>query len=137
MADGNVWTTPNHPPVPSATERPSVSVATISPTSRPAKAPCPVVRFQNIPSRNVANNGAFTNPNTSCKKSMMLFDRAAQYAVPIESNTPTTVVTSVYFSELAAEALSAMFVSYMSGMAAKLTAFNTVFTYDINDANRA
>ena len=38
----------------------------------PAKAPWAVVRFQNMPSRNVANSGAFTQPKTSCSRSMML-----------------------------------------------------------------
>ncbi len=40
--------------------------------NRPTNAPCPVARFQNMPSRNVANKGALTNPNTSCSRSMML-----------------------------------------------------------------
>jgi len=36
-----------------------------------------VARGQNIPSANVANSGAFTNANTSCRKSMMLLNEAA------------------------------------------------------------
>jgi hypothetical protein len=36
-----------------------------------------VARFQNIPSRNVANSGAFTKANTSCRMSMMLLNIAA------------------------------------------------------------
>ena len=51
--------------------RRQVSVAAPVPASSPQKAPCPVDRFQNMPSRNVANRGAFTNENTSCSTSMM------------------------------------------------------------------
>ena len=47
------------------------------PDSSPVKAPCPVVRFQNIPSRKVANSGAFTNANTSWSMSMMLLNLVA------------------------------------------------------------
>src|SRR5208283_4258052 len=87
MADGKVWIAPNQPPAPSAAEKPSVNVAAASPARSPANAPCPVVLRQNIPSRKVANNGALTNPKTSCRKSMMLLDCAAQYAAPMESST--------------------------------------------------
>ena len=48
------------------------------PPSRPQNAPWPVARLQNMPSRNVANSGAFTNPNTSCSMSMMLLNCAAR-----------------------------------------------------------
>ena len=53
--------------------------------------PCPVARLQNMPSRNVANSGAFTNANTSCSMSMMLLNRVAAYAAAIESAMPATV----------------------------------------------
>ena len=39
---------------------------------RPAKAPWPVVRFQNMPSRKVAKSGALTMEKTSWSASMML-----------------------------------------------------------------
>ena len=42
------------------------------PSSRPMKAPVPVVRVQNIPSRNVAKSGAFTKANTSWMMSIAL-----------------------------------------------------------------
>ncbi len=60
------------PPLPSAIVRPWVSAAATVPLNRPQKAPCPVVRFQNMPSRNVANSGALTKLNTSCSRSLML-----------------------------------------------------------------
>ena len=44
------------------------------------KAPWPVVRFQNMPSRNVANSGAFTKLKTSCRKSLMELNDCARYA---------------------------------------------------------
>ncbi len=47
------------------------------PASSPKNAPWPVVRFQNMPSRNVANSGALTKPNTNWMKSMMLLNLAA------------------------------------------------------------
>jgi hypothetical protein len=40
-------------------------------------APWPVVRRQNMPSRKVANSGAFTKPNTSWSMSMMLLNFVA------------------------------------------------------------
>ena len=40
-------------------------------------APCPVVRFQNIPNAKVAKSGALTNANTSWSKSIMLLNDAA------------------------------------------------------------
>src|SRR5271155_5006216 len=85
MVDGNVCTVEIHPPFPSATVNPCVTAAAPVPASRPVNAPCPVVRFQNIPSKNVANKGAFTNENTSCNKSMMLLNSLARYAVAIDS----------------------------------------------------
>jgi hypothetical protein len=45
---------------------------------RPQNAPWPVARFQNMPSRNVAKSGAFTNANTSCSTSMMLLYACAR-----------------------------------------------------------
>ena len=42
------------------------------PPNKPKNAPVLVVRFQNMPSRNVANTGAFTKPNTSWMMSMAL-----------------------------------------------------------------
>jgi len=54
-------------------------------------APCPVVRFQNMPSRNVAKSGAFTTEKTSCSASMMLLKLLARYAAPIERMIPPTV----------------------------------------------
>jgi len=50
-----------------------------------------VVRFQNIPSRKVANSGAFTKANTSCSMSMMLLNCVVAYAVATESAMPNTV----------------------------------------------
>ena len=44
--------------------------------TRPKKAPWPVARRQNMPSRNVANSGALTKPNTSWSMSMMLLNGA-------------------------------------------------------------
>ena len=72
MVDGNVWRLPKIPPLPSPTVSAQVAKAAPVPLTSPENAPCPVVRFQNIPSRNVPNKGAFTNPNTNCSKSMML-----------------------------------------------------------------
>ena len=45
------------------------------PPSRPKKAPWLVVRFQNMPNRNVANSGALTKPNTNWMISMALDQR--------------------------------------------------------------
>ena len=42
------------------------------PPSKPKKAPVPVRALQNMPSRNVANSGAFTKPNTNWMMSMAL-----------------------------------------------------------------
>ena len=42
------------------------------PASKPRKAPVPVVRAQNMPSRKVANRGAFTKPNTNWMMSIAL-----------------------------------------------------------------
>ena len=42
------------------------------PVIRPVNAAWPVVRFQNMPSRNVAKSGAFTKLKTSWSVSMML-----------------------------------------------------------------
>ena len=50
------------------------TAAATVPSSRPQKAPCPVVRFQNMPSMNVAKSGAFTNAETNCSRSMMLLN---------------------------------------------------------------
>lgn len=55
------------------------------------KAPWPVVRFENMPSRNVANSGAFTKANTNCRKSMMLLKRVARYAASTEATIPKIV----------------------------------------------
>ena len=54
-------------------------------------APCPVVRFQNMPRKNVANSGALTNANTSCSKSMILLNDAATYAAITDRPMPATV----------------------------------------------
>ncbi len=78
IADGKWWTTPNQPPFPSASVSPKTKPAIPVPDASPANAPWPVVLFQNIPSKNVANNGALTNPNTSCRKSMMLLNWVAR-----------------------------------------------------------
>ena len=67
-----MWSVPNMPPLPSATVSPQVSDAATVPLTNPENAPCAVVRFQNMPSRNVANSGAFTKPKTNCSRSMML-----------------------------------------------------------------
>ena len=61
------------------------------PASSPVKAPCPVVRFQNIPSRKVAKSGAFTNANTSCSTSITLLNDAATYAAATDAAMPNTV----------------------------------------------
>jgi len=55
------------------------------------KAPCPVARFQNMPSMKVANSGALTNANTSCSKSMMLLNCRATKAAATEMAMPKTV----------------------------------------------
>jgi hypothetical protein len=47
------------------------------PAKSPQKAPCPVLRFQNMPSAKVAKSGAFTKANTSCSNSMMLLKAPA------------------------------------------------------------
>ena len=70
---------------------PWCTAAAAVPESRPKNAPCPVVRRQNMPSRNVPNSGAFTNANTSCRKSMMLLNALAAYAAAIDSRIPPTV----------------------------------------------
>ncbi len=72
----------NQPPLiptsaPAGNDNPWCAAAAAVPANKPKKAPCPVVRRQNIPSRNVANSGAFTKANTSCKTSMMLLNFAA------------------------------------------------------------
>ncbi len=54
-----------HAPLPSAIVNPCVAAAASVPQTNPQNAPWPVVRFQNIPSKNVANSGPFTNPKTS------------------------------------------------------------------------
>src|SRR5436190_3335256 len=79
---GNVVTTPRYPPLtpteaPAGRDSPWCSAAASVPATSPVNAACPVVRFQNIPNANVANSGAFTNANTSCRKSMMLLNDAA------------------------------------------------------------
>ena len=61
------------------------------PISRPKNAPWPVVRRQNIPSRNVANNGALTNAKTSWSMSMMLLNRVVAYAAATLRRIPNTV----------------------------------------------
>ena len=61
------------------------------PSSRPRKAPVPVVRFQNMPSRNVAKSGAFTKANTSWMMSMALLYSAAKYAQAMLARMPTRV----------------------------------------------
>ena len=42
------------------------------PPNNPRNAPVPVQRFQNMPSRKVANSGAFTKPNTNWMMSIAL-----------------------------------------------------------------
>ena len=64
------------------------SAAAAVPASSPKKAPCPVARRQNMPSRKVANSGAFTNANTSWSMSMMLLNRVAAYAAATLSQDP-------------------------------------------------
>ncbi len=63
------------------------------PPNKPRNAPVPVVRFQNMPSRNVAKIGAFTKPNTSWMMSMALSYCLAKYAAPMLKIMPTTVMT--------------------------------------------
>ncbi len=60
------------PPFPSAMVSPCTNAAAPVPDNRPTKAPWPVVRFQNMPNKKVANSGAFTKENTNCSTSMML-----------------------------------------------------------------
>src|SRR5207253_2541827 len=72
MVDGNSCTTEIQPPLPSASVSPCVTAAANVPANKPVNAPWPVVRFQNMPSRNVANRGALTKENTSCSTSNML-----------------------------------------------------------------
>src|SRR5262249_31967929 len=86
----------SHPPLtpataPAGSVRPWCSAAAAVPATRPANAPWPVARFQNMPSRNVASSGAFTNANTSCSTSMMLLNWAATYAVSTDAAMPKTV----------------------------------------------
>ena len=74
--------TPKKPPftpttAPAGNDRPWWMAAPTVPATSPQKAPCPVERFQNMPSAKVANSGAFTNANTSCSTSMMLLNAAA------------------------------------------------------------
>ena len=92
IVEGNECQTPNIPPLPSASVKLCVNHAASVPASKPLNAPCPVVRRQNIPSKNVANSGAFTNPKTSWSKSIMLLYCCAKNAVAIDSAIPTTVV---------------------------------------------
>src|ERR1035438_8429887 len=75
ICDGNLWRWAIQPPLPSAVVEERVRTAPKVPRENPAKAPCAVARFQNMPSRKVANNGAFTQPNTSWSRSMMLLKR--------------------------------------------------------------
>src|SRR2546423_1076651 len=93
MAEGNWCRCAIHPPLFSATVSASVLAPATSPVNSPQNAPFAVERFQNMPSKKVANSGAFTNAKTSCKKSMMLLKYVARYAQAIESATPATVVT--------------------------------------------
>ena len=58
------------------------------PDSNPPKAACPVVRFQNMPSRKVANNGALTKAKTNCRKSMMLLKWVAPTVVVDRKGDP-------------------------------------------------
>ena len=61
------------------------------PATSPVNAPWPVVRFQNIPSKKVANSGALTNAKTSCSASIMLLKLVTAYAAPIDSTIPPIV----------------------------------------------
>ena len=54
-----------HPPFPSAMVNPCVNAAAKVPASNPQKAPWPVVLFQNMPNKKVANSGPFTKLKTS------------------------------------------------------------------------
>jgi hypothetical protein len=54
------------------------TTAATVPDIKPKNAPCPVARFQNIPSKNVAKSGAFTNAKTNCNTSMMLLNAATK-----------------------------------------------------------
>ena len=80
---GYTWTTsPRKPPLmpgtaPFGRVNPWWIAAAKVPISSPKKAPCPVARRQNMPSRKVAKRGALTNANTSWSMSMMLLNRVA------------------------------------------------------------
>src|SRR5262249_9520525 len=78
IVDGKVAQVAIQPPLFSATVRRGVELAESVPLTRQGREPCPGVGAQNIPSKNVANRGALTNPKTSCSKSMMLLYRCAR-----------------------------------------------------------
>ena len=63
------------------------------PRNRPRNAPVAVVRFQNMPRRNVAKSGAFTNPKTSWMISIALLYIDAKYAAAMLRMIPATVTT--------------------------------------------
>src|SRR5664280_1632606 len=91
MVDGNTWRLPpSQPPLPSAVVKPCTSAEQPMPPNSPKKAPVPVQRAQNIPSRNVANNGAFTKLNTNWMISIALLYLLAKYAQPMLNKIPNT-----------------------------------------------
>lgn len=59
------------------------------------------------------------------------------YALPMKGNSPdydqtlTTLMAAFYPSGMLGVGLTALMASFMSGMAGNVTAFNTVFTYDL------
>src|SRR3989440_8908142 len=85
---GNVVMTPRYPPLtptvaPAGSDSPWCVAAASVPATRPANAPCPAVRFQNIPRANVANSGAVTNADTRCRESTVLLNDAATEAAAV------------------------------------------------------
>lgn len=69
---------------------------------------------------------------------MALMKMGAGYAIPLKEGggydydqTLTTMMAAFYPSGMLGVGLTALMASFMSGMAGNVTAFNTVFTYDI------
>ena len=50
-----------------------------------------MARRQNMPSKNVAKSGAFTNAKISCSMSMMLLNLVVAYAAATLAKIPNTV----------------------------------------------
>src|SRR6476469_3032120 len=68
---------------------------------------------------------------------LALSKMAIGYAIPIKEGGPdydrvlTTLMSQFYPSGMLGLGLTGLMASFMSGMAGNVTAFNTVFTYDI------